>query len=97
MFSLELGSIIVELNEGTRGEAGFGIRNMGFGYRCELALRIVADEVGAEEIEGQRKPKNPFVISVKKAFFLWSSMFMQQLHLNVEPPVLGGSLLLHLI
>lgn len=31
---------------------------------------VAGDEIGSEEIEGEREPKNPFVICMKETVFL---------------------------
>lgn len=69
---------------------------MGFVKRGWCSLGVIAYEIGGKEIEGQRKPENPFVVLVKAApFLLGSAMFVKELHPDIEPPVLWGSFLLH--
>jgi len=58
---------------------------------------VAGDEIGSEEIEGERKPENPFVICMKETVFLLQRLvpwFVQKLHPNVENPAFGGLLLL---
>lgn len=66
-------------------------------WRGWCGVGVGGDEIGSEEIEGKRKPKNPFVICMKESvFILWRlvSWFMQKLHPNKENPAFGGFLLL---
>lgn len=60
-------------------------------------MGVVADEKRGEEIEGEGKPKNPFVIWVEaEGFFLlrpYCAVFVvQELHPHIEPLALQGSL-----
>lgn len=49
------------------------------------------DEIGAEEVKSQRKPKKPFVVSEKVRLFMGSSMLvLQKLHPHIETSVLLG-------
>lgn len=55
-----------------------------------------ADVIRSEEVEGQRNPENPFVISDEEALFLGSAIFvMQELHSHIEPPPPGEYFRLH--
>jgi hypothetical protein len=52
-----------------------------------VVVAIVVDEVGSEEIERKRKPKNPFEIFMERVevvfFLLNSTMFMHEFHFNI--------------
>lgn len=74
---------------------------MGFGDRGGLVvIWVIANEVGAEEVQGEGEPEDPFAICVEGALFLRPAMFVvvQELHSHIEAPAFRGSLLLqHLI
>lgn len=71
---------------------------MGCVCRGWCVVGVASDEIGSEEIEGERKPENPFVICVKAVvvFVLLRlvPLFVQELHSNIENSALGGFLLL---
>lgn len=63
-----------------------------------VVVVVVADEVRREKIEGKRKPKEPFGVSIEESLFmlmlLRSSMFVKEFHLNIVPPAIWGYFLL---
>lgn len=71
------------------------------GFRERGGLVVIANEVGAEEVQGEGEPEDPFAICVQGALFLRPAMFVvvvQDLHSHIEAPAFRGSLLLqHLI
>lgn len=42
----------------------------GGGLFFVVLIGVVTDEIGAEEVQGEGEPENPFAISIKEAFFL---------------------------
>jgi hypothetical protein len=58
-------------------------------------LWVIGDEIRCEEIEGKRKPKNPFVICEKETCFIllrFCVMFVHELHFDIEFVILEGTL-----
>ena len=70
---------------------------MSFGERGGglVLIWLVANEVGAEEVEGEGEPEDPFAICVEGALVLRPAMFVVlELHSDIEAPALRGSVLL---